>query len=286
MNAMLIGKTKTGKTGSLETLPGGTVDYSFDSGGWRCLTEYPQDAQQGVWAKPSTAKHGRRRKWVKVIPKFAEWFKGEEILQPDQILVVDYVVKAPIEDTQYTHVNSELVMTYIRDVNLLWDFDKARAKGICHFATDSLTSMQRPVVEYILAMQGRVTTSIGDYGLAINKMDEIVASCVSLPFDFIFICHTQMEKDEKTGTIEEVPLIYGKQLPNQLLARFDEIFITLNQPSPSGVGFFWCPAPEGFMRSAGTRNFDVNSLPSRLEPNFRKLYGEKLCCAVPNPVQG
>jgi hypothetical protein len=36
-NVLLIGDIGTGKTVSIETLPGGTILFNFDPGGWRSL---------------------------------------------------------------------------------------------------------------------------------------------------------------------------------------------------------------------------------------------------------
>lgn len=253
INVLLIGESKSGKTSSIETLPRGTVLFSFDKGGWHSL--------------------GRKGKKLTVVPKFGEWFKDELMLEPTDILCVDYAVSDTVEPNQYTRVDQTLIHTFIQDFNLLWS-PKASDKGIFHIAIDSLTSMQRPVLEYVMAINNRVMATQQDWGQAINKVDEIIQSAVGLPFDFILTSHIQAEKDEISGKIRELPLIYGKQLPNLLLAKFDDIYLTFSERTPAGLQFFWGTSPEGLLKIIGTRNFD--NLPARVAPNFMKLYAEKL----------
>ncbi|MEM2125011.1 MAG: AAA family ATPase [Candidatus Methanosuratincola sp.] len=255
INVMLIGETKTGKTAALETLPRGVVDFSFDIGGWHSL--------------------GRRGKKVKVVRRLGEWLDSGERLEESEILVVDYTVADPVAEAQYTAFSTELIGMFIKDFNLLWKRQQeCIEKGVCHIAIDSLTSFQRPILEYIIAINARVLATQQDWGQAINKVDEIVQSAVALPFDFIMTSHIQAEKDEITGKVRELPLIYGKQLPNMILAKFDDIFLTIKERTPTGIVYRWGTAPEGLLQCIGTRNFD--NLPLRIEPNFTKLYGDRL----------
>jgi hypothetical protein len=258
INVLLIGETKTGKTAALETLPFGVVDFSFDIGGWHTL--------------------GRRGK--KVVTGFKtlrEWIASPDkpILKEDEVLVIDYSVMDLVGSSQATRVDATLVTQFITDINSLWSAkDECVARGVRHLSADSLTSLQRPIIEAIMAWNARVIATMQDWGQAINKIDEIVQSCVALPFDFVMTCHIQAEKDEVTGKVKEVPLVYGKQLPNMLLAKFDDIFLSVRERTPEGVKFYWGTSPEGLLHCIGTRNFD--NLPIRIEPNFAKLYGERL----------
>jgi hypothetical protein len=257
INVMLIGETKTGHTVAIETLPFGTVDFSFDIGGYHSL--------------------GRRGKKVIVSKSLKEWLDNPEkpTLKESEILVINYAVADIVELAQYTKFDATLLTNFINDHNLLWHRQKeCIERGIRHVAIDSLTSLQKPVMEYVMAINCRVLTTMQDWGQAINKVDEIVQSSVALPFDFIMTCHIQAEKDEMSGRIREIPLIYGKQLPNMLLAKFDDIFLTIKERTPAGLQFWWGSTPEGLLQCIGTRNFD--NLPVRVEPNFKKLYGERL----------
>lgn len=257
VNTLIFGKTKCGKTRSLDTLPSGVLDFSFDVGGWKSL--------------------GRGKKKVIVVRSFKEWLDDEKkpTLGKDEILVVDYATVGMIKAAQYTNADTTLIMNFINDHNLLWSRqEECVGRGIRHVVIDSLTSFQQPVLEFILALNGRLITVQQDWGQAIAKVNEILQSGVATPFDYILIAHTHIEKDELTGKIEEGLLIYGKTLPNVILAKFDDIFYATIENTPTGQKYLWGTMPEGFLKGVGTRNFD--GLPSKIEPNFEKFYKDKL----------
>jgi hypothetical protein len=255
MNTLLAGKSKTGHTYCFNTLPGGLVDFSFDKGGYHSLI--------------------RPGKNVTVVNSFRDWLATGKKLGAGEILVINYEVSDPILVSKYTGFSVTLLMNFIIDFNELWKPEKIKGRGICHVAIDSLTGMQRPVLEYIVASQSRETTSQNDYGLAIFKVQEIVSSGIGLPQDFILTTHIQSDKDEATGEIKETPLIFGKSLPDILLAMFDTVFLTTTQPSATGgLSYKWQTQPTAFFKSVGTRSFD--NLPTFIEPNFEKLFGDRL----------
>ncbi len=296
INTLLVGESKSGKTKSLETLPRGMIVFSFDIGGWHALARKSESGretqeEESCWLTET----GRP---LTVIKNFKSWLEqnGRKLL-PKEILVVDYAVADPVALGQYTQFDAMLMTNFIWDHNQLWSKQKeCMAMGICHVCIDSLTSMQRPVLEYIKAMNARLITVVQDWGQAIDKIDEIVQSSVALPFDFIMSAHTQVEKDELSGRVRENLLIFGKSLPNVLLAKFDDIFLSIAQRSHTGMTYqwgtnrsgplqVWIPkgmekdSPQGQMYPyegipIGTRNF--TNLPPRIEQNFEKLYGEKL----------
>lgn len=296
INDLIVGESKSGKTKSFETLPRGVLVFSFDIGGWHTLSRMRDKRELGkgedsVWLTES----GRP---LTVIRSFKTWLEtNDRSLLPKEILVIDYAVADPIALGQYTSFDATLITSFIYDHRLLWDKQKECVeRGFCHLCIDSLTSMQRPVMEYIKAMNARVVEVVQDWLQAINKVDEIVQSSVALPFDFIMTAHTQVEKDDYTGRVRENLLIFGKALPNVLLAKFDDILLSIAQRSSSGMIYQWGTnrsgplqvwVPKGMERDSpqaamwpyeglpiGTRNF--SNLPPRIEQNFEKLYGERL----------
>jgi len=296
INDLIVGESKSGKTKSFETLPRGVLIFSFDIGGWHALARTTDKREVGkeeesVWLTET----GRP---LTVIKSFKNWMEQNgRALLPKEMLVVDYTVSDPIALGQYTQFDAALMTSFIYDHNQLWGKQKeCIERGICHVCIDSLTSMQRPVLEYIKAMNVRLITVVQDWGQAIDKVDEIVQSSVALPFDFIMSAHTQVEKDELSGRVRENLLIFGKSLPNVLLAKFDDIFLSIVQRSTTGMSYVWGTnrsgplqvyipkgmdkdSPQGQMWQydgipIGTRNF--TNLPPRIEQNFEKLYGERL----------
>ena len=274
ISTLLIGNPKTGKTRSIQTLPGGTVIFSFDRGGWRTLdpTNYPT---------------GKRIKKLKFPPKgnptLRGWLATGDTLTSDEILVVEYVTTDLISINQYIKADADRFINMGQDFNDLWTKkDQYRDHGICHTVLDSLTTFQDVIREFIMVLSGHVTMSMPDWGLAIDKVIEVVDSAQGTGFDFIMTCHIQADKDEYTGKIVEMPLIFGKQLPNKLLIRFDDIIMAGSERGTKGQEFFWCPVPIGLLQGIGTRSFD--DLPMRVEPNFAKLYGQKLVQPIKEEV--
>lgn len=255
MNTLLIGKSKAGKTRALETLPGATLIFSFDVGGWHSLY--------------------KRKKNVIVTSSFRDWLVTvKEPLTSNDILVVEYLTKDKIKVGGHPNFEATLLTNFILDHNSLWDEGTIEKSGLCHTSIDSLTGWQQPTLEFIVALNNRSETSQRDYGMAINKINEMVQSCVNLPLDFILTGHTVIEKDDTTGMIKEELMVYGKQLPTIICAKFDEILLSVRQRTPTGLEYLWATVPEGWMETAGCRNFD--GLPPKIEQNFVKLYGDKL----------
>lgn len=296
IKALLVGESKTGKTACLDTLPYPLVDFSFDIGGWQSLARQPD--------KKRVLCEGEEEAWITgggnpltVIRNLKLWMeKSGRNLLPKERLIVDYAHADPVALGQFTTTSTELLTSFIYDFNQLWETKKCIEKGVCHVALDSLTSFQRPILEYVVAMNARTITVVQDWGQAISKIDEIVSSGVALPFDFIMTAHTQTEKDELHGSVKESLLIYGKNLPSILLAKFDDIFLSVAERTTRGLEYKWGTSrsgpmsvyiPKGMEKDAppsqsvpytgvpvGTRNF--TNLPPRIEQDFGKLYGEKL----------
>lgn len=297
INTLLIGESKSGKTNSFTTLPGCVLDFSWDIGGWkpfarkRDTTREIGKGEESLWITDN----GRP---VTVVRSFKGWLEtNERRLLPREMLVVDYAVADPVALGQYTQFDATLMTSFIYDFNMLWNKqEECMQRGICHVCKDSLTSFQRPALEYVKAMNARVITVVQDWGQAIDKIDEIVQSGVALPFDFVMTAHTQVEKDELSGRVREALLIYGKALPSVLLAKFDDILLSVAERTPSGMSYKWGTnrsgplqvwIPKGMERDGppammwpyegvpiGTRNF--SNLPPRIEQDFGKLYGDRL----------
>ena len=269
ISVLLIGEPKTGKTRTLETLPGGTVLFSFDRGGWHTL-----DASYD----PPNAKARKRLKRLQFAKTFKEWVSDPNTkLAEDEILILEYNISDPIGLQQYVRSDTTLFLAFANDFNELW-YKRAicESKGICAVCVDSLTTLKNPVLEFVMAINARVIATMQDWGQAISKVLEVIDSAKGAGFDFILTCHIQAEKDELTGRVKELPLIYGKGLPKEILTRFDDIFLMVSERGPSGMTYSWATVPEGLLSGVGTRSFD--DLPGRIEPNFTKLYGPRLKC--------
>ena len=241
---LLIGEPGTGKTRSLETLPGGVVLFTFDPGGWTTLDSESDISNSGL--RKRKLKFVRRgRDGRDCNPRsFKEWLESDDKLDKDEILVVSYVEPKKVFKSQYTNVGTALALQFIDDLNQFQEQEKkCFDKGVCHVALDSLTNMQRVILDFIVAMQGRNTELIDDWKFAINKIDDIVMFMVSIPFDFIMMSHTHFDKDMGTQTMIEELLVFGKDLPKKILSKIDDVFITKATGGSGGMEYYWSPFP-------------------------------------------
>lgn len=268
-NIVLIGEVGGGKTTVIETLPGGTVDFNTDPGGWKSLEREGDQLTAAL-------KAGRKPKKLIHTPNLREWLKDPtNKLQPDNILVIDYsTYSVPMNVAMLTNYDSKVYFDLGQDLNALEKVGKER--GICHFTIDSLTGLQWYVLHGMVNLAGHVSkgTSQYTYGLAIEKMREIIDTCCHIPFDFILTAHIESEKDEIIGKVQETILLYGKKLPGILLSMIDDIYFC-SSTSITGKKEFWLETqPQMFLRIIRQRSFD--NLPIKLKPNFAELYKGQL----------
>jgi len=270
-NIVLIGDVGGGKTVSLETLPGGTIDFNLDPGGWKSLERPP---------RLTPAKPGERTPKALVhTPTLREWFARNEELKPNNILVIDYSALASLMNVgMLTHFQSKTYFDLGQDLNDLESKAQAyRERGVCHFAIDSLTNLQWYVLRGMVDLAGHSAkgTSQYTYGLAIEKIREIVDVCCHTPFDFILTAHIESMKDEIVGKIQETILLYGKKLPGIVLSMIDDIYF-VSVSVMSGKKEYWFETqPQMFLRIIRQRSFD--DLPIKLKPNFSDIYKGQLC---------
>jgi len=265
-NIVLISDPGAGKTTIIETLPCGTVLFNFDPGGWRSL-------ERDV-SKPSPGRHPKKLKFA---VNLRTWIASKDILQKDEILIIDYsIYSTPMNVGALTGFDSKVFFEFGQDLNALEKLPKEF--GVAHFAVDSLTGLQWYVLHGMVNLAGHAAkgTSQYTYGLAIEKMREIIDVCCHIPYDFILTTHIESEKDEIIGKIQETILLYGKKLPGILLSMIDDIYycsITV----VSGKKEYWLEtSPQMFLKIIRQRSFD--DLPMKLKPNFSEIYKGKLSC--------
>jgi hypothetical protein len=269
---VLIGEPGSGKSTSLETLPRGMVDFNFDPQGWLSLQ------REGEALKVAQSV-GRRPKKLIFAPSIRKWAEGKEnILQPDNILVIDYsAYSTPMNTGMLTNYDSKIYFEFGQDINDLeknWQMYSDR--GLCHIGVDSLTGLQWYVLHGMVSLAAHSSkgTSQYTYGLAIEKMREIIDTCCHLPFDFILTTHVESEKDEIVGKIQETILLYGKKLPGILLSMIDDIYYCSMSTMTGKREYFFETQPQMFLRIIRQRSFD--NLPIKLKPDFSALYQGKL----------
>jgi hypothetical protein len=189
-------------------------------------------------------------------------------MESTETLVIDYnsaqrQVSGGVDRGSRVSESGMIYQMLVRDLNAALLCDDVQS-----IALDGLTGLANVVLEAVMHLNKRSKpNSQADYGDAIEKLVEIISVCTAARSKhFVLVSHIMMEKDELSGRIKEIPLVYGKQLPNRLLALFESRF----QSAFSGDSYFWITKPTPLMGTIGTRLQD--GLPEKIEQNFGSLF--------------
>lgn len=234
-STLLVGGSKTGKTRFFSTFPRPSLHINLDPSGYRSLT-----GSVNVSTDLPTTVDDRT------------------------IYVVDLCVSQKVSPSNLTNISvlAEMAKRVIDIVNYLWD-NQQKFKSV---ALDSLTGLQNPVKSHVLRWNNRQVAVYQDWGQAVDKIDEIVTALVALPINTLVTAHLQLERNELTGELLELPLVFGKQLPNKLMAQFDNIFLTrVVQGKDDKIEYFLRTKPTEMFRTAGSR---IANLPTLIPPHF------------------
>lgn len=247
-----VGPSHTGKTTSISTLPGQTIDFNFDPGGYQSI-----------------------RAHVQVVQSLRAFWETKETIK--QVLVVDYSsIPRKVLLDKFPQPMEAVAKNFMQDVNTLEEnLDKFTGTVL-----DSAISFGDAVLEYIAKLQGhsyagetKKNESWGiDYRLASLKVEEIIDALLGLPKHFIFLCHLQAQTDATTLAIQEIPLIFGKALPASIPRKFSEVFMNVvRNDGPGGrPNYLWQTWPDEWHKYLGTRR--LQNLDKFVKPNFKELY--------------
>ena len=213
----------------------------------------------------------RKPKKIIVVKTLREWLSKGEKLAPDQIIVVDYETKDPIQSGMLVKYDQTNYSNFVLDENELWK-PGIEQRGISHIVADSLTHLQFCILEAIVVLAGRTDkgTSQFEYGKAIDKMKEVVQSLCHLPYDFILTSHYRGEKDDITGKVREEIVVYGKALPNLIASMMDDIYFAYADSSTGRMEYYWGTNPQMLLKCIRQRSFD--DLPIKVKANFTEQY--------------
>ena len=241
---ILIGPPFSGKTRSLGTLPDRTILFSWELEGYQSLRVPMQTCLS--------------------LRDF--WKEGKPI---EKVLVVDYASKPDsIGEKKEVLLSPSGMLSFIRDANSLPD----HGKDYENLGIDSLSPFAKECLDLVIALNGRNSPQIQDYRDAIGKVKEILFKLQGLQKNFVLLAHFQAEKDEITGRSRQVPQVWGKDLPQDILKWFSTVL--QSQALSNGKGgtdYSWKTKPEGLVESLGSRL--VDDLPATIPQDFGALFG-------------
>ena len=251
---LIIGPPITGKTRSLGTLPGRTILFNWELEGYLAL----------------------RVPYVVCKSLRDFWKEGRELKQttpgvrPTEVIVVDYLVRpGSISEMKEVQLDRNHFLNFIKDANSLpehlEEFDYIGADSLGPFATEAL--------DFIIALNGRNTPQIQDYRDAIKKIMEVLFRIQGLGKPLIMLAHFQTERDEISGKGRQVPQVWGKDLPQNVLKWFSTILQSIAIPDgKGGTSYLWKTKPEGLVESLGGRPPFADNLPATIPQDFKALF--------------
>lgn len=204
---LLLGKTGSGKTSQLLTLPGKKFTYCFDPNAIETLKGFDIDYEE---------------------------FLPDSLSLKVTSLSKERVGKLPANQRPHAEAGSDL---YVR-----WetDFETRLKEGFFDsydvIGMDSFTTLSDMVMDRVLALNGRAGQwpQMDDYGPQMLTLTSIVRTLMSMNKIIFFTGHVETIKDELTSRIMNQPVMTGR-LKSKLPLLFSEILVCEAQTDTKGV---------------------------------------------------
>jgi len=143
---------------------------------------------------------------------------------------------------------------------------------ICNWKTivfDPLTGFQQIMLNHIAKINPNAMADARQWaGQVGQKVQQMIGVLTSLPCHVVLIAHTQLDKNEMTGAILELPNVYGK-VRESIGELFSQVFYSTKQGTKPQL---WS-TDQGFVRGIGTR-WPVG-LPAVCNVDFNSIYGKE-----------
>lgn len=193
--------------------------------------------------------------------------------KPGEINILRFgnTVASKIGTTHNRTPNAKPLEDFITEFNKLFDLppDKLpKTVGI-----DDLSELANMVMEYVLAKTGKVQPEFQHWGMAQEKIREIIRAGLDLPCHFILIAHDTTDKDELTGIVSIQPMVYGK-LAGEIGRFFDDVFYARPGKDKDGSPIpQFLAVPDGMVKTAGSR-WNHKLMQQKVVPaNWQAIYG-------------
>lgn len=99
-----------------------------------------------------------------------------------------------------------------------------KLKDVETIVIDSVTMLQEHMEATILSLNNKKIMDIHCYMVLVNMFQQLFTGLTYKNKHVVVTAHEQIIKDEITGSVQILPLIAGKVLPNQLPLFFDEVY--------------------------------------------------------------
>lgn len=177
-----------------------------------------------------------------------------------------------IGTTQNRTPQAKPLEDFITEFNKLFDLPKEKMPA--SVAIDELSELGNMVMEYVLQKTAKVQPEFQHWGMAQEKIREIIRAGLDLPCHFILIAHDKTDKDEITGQVSIQAAIYG-QLAGEIPRFFDDVFYADPGKDKDGspIPQFLC-VPKDMVKVAGSR-FNPQLAKQRVvAADWKAIYGD------------
>lgn len=135
---------------------------------------------------------------------------------------------------------------------------------------DSITGLMDLIMSHISSFNPNALADARQWAAQVGgKVRQVVLSGTTWPTHVVFLMHSQVDKNELTGMVQEIPNVYSG-LKNDIGGLFSQFFYatkSMNKP------VIWTN-DKGFVKGIGPR-FPVG-LPPECQPDFNSIYGKEL----------
>lgn len=130
---------------------------------------------------------------------------------------------------------------------------------------DSLTTLAEVKIEEVLRKNSKPRMTLEMWGVFIGEVEIFFGNLSTFKGkNIVMTAHEFNDKDEHTGEIMTLPLIYGKNLPSKIPLWFDEVYHSEVQQKGADFSYIW--------RTRATARYTAKTrlgfLPTEMEANY------------------
>lgn len=137
---------------------------------------------------------------------------------PDVLFLDAEAGMLSLKDKKVDKVKIKTFQDMLESFNFLNSEQNKKYKTV---VIDSLTEIQKKLMDSILLKTNHDKPTIADWGTAIEKMRNMVRHFRDLPINVIFIALEKTDKDETSGGILKSPGLQGSTLPQEVMGFVD-----------------------------------------------------------------
>lgn len=151
------------------------------------------------------------------VASLKDWKQTREVIP--RVLKGGHEFKTVVLDT-VNGIQTQLQLHMIRRAELKRQLQQIPQSKLTPQQKDMLTQLAGvKLIENTNNSLGESTTTLADYGVLGTKLAEIITSFMQAEFFSIFVTHTNVDKDEKTGKLSVQPDMSGKIARRELSGR-------------------------------------------------------------------